>query len=266
MAGSAEAIASIRGFVEEHGRPYTLDEVLVLEPGEEGSKFAGVGFEAEEPVEVSGINERLVPGGVVVGVFACRAVLIDPRASDSFLHAESDVEGLTLLRARLTYPQPVSELSKGGEVRHTATYRLRAADGERIDRYFADQATYSDELGRHYDELDNRFGGSWRLGDGKFVHPRPDEAPEMPHLLTAYQVESPLTSRHSGDDPDDARLMRRTFVRFDLMATVVKAVQAAYPEATILSSTNTGRVVREELPLLAQWLTSQMGNEAPATS
>lgn len=237
MTGTAEAISTINSLIQEYGRPLTLREVLIGREGRSGDDEAvAQGLDVVEPIEVEGVDEKIVVTGMLSGTFACRAMIAFPSIGSLFNRAG---EGLTVIRARLIYNQTPTDYTEGGEASHTALYPFVDGEGRQLDAYFANLAAYEAAVDRHY--ANPRAGSSRAAG---LVPPR------MPQTGARYFVNAPSVPFFEQSD--------RSRDRLDIDADALKKVQAVYPETQILSSSSKGAITAAELPLLANWLKIQL--------
>jgi hypothetical protein len=242
MASIAEAITDIREHVVANGRMMGLAEVKDTHD----NSPAGMALDREERIHVTGLdNEALIPDGVLWGIFAVRALLVDLNAADQFISDAAGEQGITMLRARLTYGLTLTDYCAGGTVTHRAIYGLREGDGALLDGYFAANSVWS---AAHRANV-----RAMAEGRPATEAPDPGERPEKPFVFTQYLLDAPEPPKLAGDDPEGNQLSERSLQAGKSIAHIIAATQAGYPETTIISSATQGQIVQEELPLLASW-------------
>lgn len=252
MYSNVEAIDAIQSRVREQGQPTTLEELIHLE--HEDRRDAGTLLEKTVELSVKPIDSNILPSGILSGVFAVRAVLLNPDVLDAFYRIRPDTDALTMIRARLTYGVPETDHLMAGDIVHTAVYHLKPDSGQELDDYFEKLHAWIKGYNAYEAELDSRFGGTWSAAqDEPFENPHPGDYPEKEfRIFTRYMLETPDLVVPPDDDIASSGILSR--VEHEL-ASVLREVKQKHPETSILSSRNSGTITSEELPQLARWFT-----------
>ncbi|MFI5270962.1 MAG: hypothetical protein ACHQT9_02880 [Candidatus Saccharimonadales bacterium] len=220
---NVESEQAIRGEISENGQEYFPDQstLLAFFSDQKSHYFATTKTEELE-AEVSGI-------GVVSGLVVCRAAVEIPFSSRT-VQIEND--GNLGIGIALAWKEEPNDISEGGSNISRAVYVLREGDAERIDRFYQEQA----DAGIQSTSPEYQASAT-DLGDITFKYEQ-----TTPPLRSVIEV----TSGSSTQQAIEERAAKRV--------EIIRAFKDQHAFLTILSTTESGNIHDDEIPLLAEWL------------